>query len=38
MSAENIKQIEVVTRGQNENEHWYHYRKGVIIASKAVKQ
>ena len=35
MSAEIIKRIELVTRGQNENENWYHYRKSVITASKA---
>ena len=30
----NISQIEILTRGQNTNECWYSYRKGVITASK----
>jgi len=35
MTKENIKQIEIVTRGQSSCENWYVYRKGVITASKA---
>ena len=35
MSKEKISKIELLTRGQKNNELWYNYRKGVITASKA---
>ena len=35
MTEANIEKIEVLTRGQSTNEHWYNFRKGVITASKA---
>ena len=34
MSKEKISKIELLTRGQSNNELWYNYRKGVIRASK----
>ena len=34
MSKEKISKIELLTRGQSNNELWYNYRKGVITASK----
>ena len=33
-TKENIETIEKLTIGQNENEHWYEYRKCLITASK----
>jgi hypothetical protein len=35
MTAKNISEIEVTTRGQSKNDAWFDYRKGVITASKA---
>ena len=35
MSKEKISKIELLTRGQSNNELWYNYRKGVITTSKA---
>ena len=37
MSKEKISKIELLTRGQSNNELWYNYRKGVITTSKAQK-
>ena len=37
MSKEKILKIELLTRGQSNNELWYNYRKGVITTSKAQK-
>ena len=34
MTRDNIKKIEVLTRGQNLNEKWFLFRKRVITASK----
>ena len=34
-TKENIDTIEKLTIGQNENEHWFEYRKCLITASKA---
>ena len=34
MTITNIMKIEVLTRGQNTNKHWYMFRKAVITASK----
>ena len=35
MNKQNINSIEIATQGQNENNSWFIYRKGVITASKA---
>ena len=34
-TKENIETIEKLTMSQNENEHWFEYRKCLITASKA---
>ena len=34
-SRKTIDTIEKLTIGQNENEHWFEYRKCLITASKA---
>jgi len=35
MIKDSLNNIEIITRGQSENEQWYLFRKGVITASKA---
>ena len=35
MTDEYIAEIEIITRGQSDNEAWFNFRKGVITASKA---
>ena len=35
MNETNLKEIEILTRGQSDNDAWFNYRKGVITASKA---
>ena len=34
-TKENIETVEKLTIGQNENEHWFEYRKCLLTASKA---